>query len=215
MSATAPWCLQRGRSTCRCFWDMMAEASCPNSAQEHRRRRAPAHYWLCGRWAQTQACNKEVLFGRFVSTETRHAAVDVVAAMVLHSPAPGLGAARRRRHAAGLYPRHMREHAAGNCSSLRRRRCAPRQTDGALCRCAAGCSRRQVSRRTGGGRLRGLRSAGMPRGRRRGQGLYSHEGVDVHAAMCLALRLGGMLRLVPFVIAQVVFSPGPVPSKLS
>jgi hypothetical protein len=45
--------------------------------------------------------------------------------------------------------------------------------------------------------------AGMPCGRRHGQGLYSHESVDVHAAMCLALRLGWPLQLVSFVIAQL------------
>lgn len=32
--------------------------------------------------------------------------------------------------------------------------------------------------------------SGLPRGRRRGQVLYSHAGVSVHAAMCLALALG-------------------------
>lgn len=76
---------------------------------------------------------------------------------------------------------------------------------------------------TGGGWTVPLRSVhaarrpGMPRGRRHSQVIYSHAGVSVHAAMCLALALGRRCGLAGACLCQncVRFSPRPASSKLS
>ena len=61
------------------------------------------------------------------------------------------------------------------------------------------------------------RRPGMPRGRRHSQVLYSHAGVCVHAAMCLALALGRRCGLADVCLCQycVRFSLPPASSKLS
>lgn len=60
------------------------------------------------------------------------------------------------------------------------------------------------------------RRPGMPRGRRLAKSFYSHAGVCVHAAMCLALALGrGGLAGVCLCQNCVRISPRPASSKLS